>query len=248
MAKKQYFLIVDTETTINSHVADFGAVVTDRKGNIHKSAGILVADFYDKEKLFYDKNSSLEIWTELGLARRVQNYKKMLESGERILASTVAINKWLYKVKETYQPELTAYNLAFDMDKCGKSGIELSMFENRFCLWHLAAYKYAKSKKYLDFILAHHFFNPPTSRQNMTYKTNAEVMARFVTGNMLPDEPHTALEDILYYELPILIKIVNSKKWREKIKKYDWAAFQVKNHYKSFAGNAKYTLDALTED
>jgi hypothetical protein len=248
MAKKQYFLTIDTETTMESHVADFGAVLSDRKGNIIKSMGVLVSEYYGKESLFFDKNSALEIWTELGLKRRNNSYLKMLESGERMIASTRAINKWLALVKGEFNPELTAYNLAFDLDKCKKSNIDLMMFDKRFCLWHLASYKYAKTKKYLNFILQHHYFNPPTSRQNMSYKTNAEVMARFVTGVMLEDEPHTALEDIIYYELPILTKIINTRNWREKIKKYDWQNFQVKDHFTASAKHVVLTDDLLRGD
>ena len=35
MAKRDYFLIVDTETTQTDMVADFGAIICDRKGNIY---------------------------------------------------------------------------------------------------------------------------------------------------------------------------------------------------------------------
>ena len=39
---KHYYIIVDVETTGDDRVADFGAVVVDRKGNIIASLGILV--------------------------------------------------------------------------------------------------------------------------------------------------------------------------------------------------------------
>ena len=32
MAKKDHYLIIDSETTVKDHVVDFGAVVTDKKG------------------------------------------------------------------------------------------------------------------------------------------------------------------------------------------------------------------------
>ena len=38
---KHYYLIVDVETTGDQRVADFGAVVVDRKGNIVASLGVL---------------------------------------------------------------------------------------------------------------------------------------------------------------------------------------------------------------
>ena len=39
---KHYYLIVDTETTRRDTVADFGAVVVDRKGKIVDQFGALV--------------------------------------------------------------------------------------------------------------------------------------------------------------------------------------------------------------
>lgn len=230
MAKKQYFLIVDTETTINDHVADFGALICDRDGNIFAECAILVADFYSKEQLFHDKNAN-DIWGYTGLEKREQNYKRMLESGTRMLASVNAINRWLERAKAKYNPELTAYNLAFDLSKCGNSGIDLGIFERRFCLWHSAAAHFADSKAYKQFIIDNHAFNAPTERGNMSYKTNAEIMCAFVKGGAIVDEPHTAIEDAKFFEMPILQAIVKRKKWREKSKAYSWKDYQVREHF-----------------
>jgi hypothetical protein len=229
MAKKQHFLIIDTETTINDHVADFGAVICDRKGLIIKELGVMVADFRS-ETLFHDKNAN-DIWGNAGLLKRTANYTTMLESGQRMLASVGAINRWLEKVNALYQPELTAYNLAFDLSKMQNSGIDVSIFDKRFCLWQAASGLYGNTKKYRQFILDNHLFNSPTQLGNMTYQTNAEVMASFINGEMLPPEPHTALEDAKFYELPILVDILKKAKWREKVKAYSWRDYQVKNAF-----------------
>lgn len=231
MAKKQFFLIIDTESTINDHCADFGAMIVDRQGNIHKEVGILVGDFYQKESLFFDKNAKEQIWQLAGLEKRNANYIKMVESGQRMIASVNAINRWLDKANAQYSPELTAYNLPFDLRICQNSGIDLSMFEKRFCLWQLAIGHFSNTKKYRQFVLQNHLFNPPTELGNMTFKTNAEVMASFLNNEMLPPEPHTALEDIKFYELPILTAILKRKDFRKKEKAYNWRDFQVKNNF-----------------
>ena len=231
MAKKQFFLIIDTESTINNHCADFGAMVIDKQGNIHKEIGILVGDFYQKEQLFFDKNAKEQIWQLAGLKRREENYINMVNSGQRMIASVNAINRWLDKANMQYSPELTAYNLPFDLNICQNSGIDLSMFEKRFCLWQMAIGHFANTKKYKQFILQNHAFNSPTDKGNMTFKTNAEIMASFVNGSMLPAEPHTALEDIKFYELPILQAIMKKRNWREKQMPYNWQSFQVKDHF-----------------
>lgn len=231
MAKKQFFLIIDTESTINDHCADFGAMIVDKQGNIHKEIAILVGDFYQKEQLFFDKNAKEQIWQLAGLKRREDNYINMVNSGQRLIASVNAINRWLDKANMQYSPELTAYNLPFDLRICENSGIDLSMFEKRFCLWQLAIGHYGNTKKYKNFILQNHAFNSPTDKGNMTFKTNAEIMASFINGAMLPPEPHTALEDIKFYELPILQSIIKKRNWREKQMPYNWQSFQVKDHF-----------------
>ena len=50
--KKDYYLIIDTETTINDKVADFGAVICDRKGNIADQCGVLVSGVFGIDPCF----------------------------------------------------------------------------------------------------------------------------------------------------------------------------------------------------
>ena len=237
MAKRDYFLLVDTETTQDSLVADFGAIVCDRKGRIYKECAVLVNGIYTDMKnhpLFFTSDPE-GIWSKKGQDQRYMNYTKMLEGGTRMLASVGAINRWLDKVKAHFNPYLTAYNLSFDLDKASKTGIDLAQFSNKqFCLWHAAFNKWAHTKHYRKFILSQHAFNPPTDLGNMSYKTNAEVMARFVTGNPnLEDEPHTALEDIKYYELPILLKLLKTTKKKEWLNPnpFNWKKVQVKDWF-----------------
>ncbi len=236
MAKKDYFLIVDTETTQNQKVADFGAVVVDRKGRIQTQCAVLVHGVYtDREEspLFHIFGDAGDLWSKAGLPKRYDRYESMLTGGTRTLASVAAINIWLAKVKATFNPYCTAYNLAFDADKCARTGIDLTQFaEKQFCLWHAAFSKWAGTKAYRNFVLATHSFNAPTRYGNMSFKTNAEVMTRFVTSNPnLDDEPHTALEDVLYYELPILLRLLQVSKKKEWLNPtpFNWRDVQLKD-------------------
>jgi hypothetical protein len=227
--KRQYFAVLDTETTLNDTVMDFAIVVCDRHGKIYNSCSVLVREFYDPMTLFHDKNNT-GFWSNANLERRRANYQNMLDSGTRMLASVTAINNWINKCIGTYDPILTAYNLAFDANKCANSGIVLDSFTSRFCLWQAAVGNICRSKKYKRFVLDNHRFNNATDKGNMTFKTDAETVAGFVTGNLIT-EPHTALEDARDFEIPILQKIVRSKGWRDRIEPYDWKKFQVKDHY-----------------
>ena len=229
MAKKQYFAILDTETTMENTVADLGIVICDREGRIYNQCAVLVNGHYGTFELFHDKHAN-DIWGYEGLRKREQNYVNMLDSGVRMLASVNAINKWIQQAIGKYNPELTAYNLAFDLDKCEKTGIDLSGFANKFCLWQASVGNICKTKKYKQFVLDQHGFNNVTPQGNMTMKTNAEMVCGFIQGEF-KTEPHTALEDARDFELPILREILKKKGWREKITPYNWREFQTKNHF-----------------
>ncbi len=228
MAKKQFFLIVDSETTVKDTVADFGAIVVDRKGRIYHQCAVMVAEQFRVRELFYSGNSGF--WAKASASKRQQAYEQMLNQGTRLIASIAAINRWLEKVSGKYSPTLTAYNLAFDADKCQRTGIDLNIFSERFCLWSAASSTLCLTKAYKQFAIDHHLFNAPTDKGNMTYKTDAESVASFLAGQMLK-EPHTAIEDAIHFELPILSAIIRRKKWRENIKAYNWKSYQVKNHF-----------------
>lgn len=229
MAKKQYFAILDTETTMENTVADFAIIIVDREGKIYNQCAVMVKDHYGKFELFHDKVAN-DIWGYAGLERRKAGYVEMLNSGRRMLASVNAVNKWIQQAAAKYDPALTAYNLAFDKDKCEKTGIDLSAFSSSFCLWQAAVGNICAGKKYKQFVLENHGFNDATKFGNMTIKTNAEMVAGFITGSLV-DEPHTALEDARDFEAPILVEVLKKKGWRDKITPYNWRAFQVNQHY-----------------
>lgn len=233
MAKKKFFLIVDTETTQSDKVADLGAIVCDKQGIIHASMGVLVRDFYlDREAhpLFHIGDF---LGGKANLPKRYANYDAMVERGDRMIASVTAINKWFARANAQFNPILTAYNLAFDASKARGSGIDLDMFDKRFCLWHSAMRKWAFSKAYRQFILDNHLFNPRTGHGNMSYTTKADYVAQFLLGPDLPPEPHTALEDARDYELPILKALVKNTSPQEYMnpEPFNWRELQVKDWF-----------------
>lgn len=229
MAKKQFFLGIDTETTITDKVVDFGAAVCDRHGVIVAQCAVMVQNVFGVDDLFYDRNAS-GLWSAASIGRRMDNYNSMLTAGSRMLASVNAINRWLEKVNGKYAPTLFAYNLAFDRSKCQNTDIDLSIFKDSFCLWGAAVGNICQSKAYRQFVLDNHLFNSPTELGNMTFSTTAEAVTGYLRGSM-SDEPHTALEDLIGYEIPTLAHIAKKKNWREKIKPYNWRDFQVKENF-----------------
>ena len=238
MAKKIYFFLFDTETTQDSMVADFAGIICDKSGKIYAQIAVLVNGIYtdsENHPLFHIHGDDSDLWSKAGLPKRYARYNAMVSGGSRMIASIGAINRWLDRAKAEFDPYLTAYNLAFDVGKCENTGIDLTMFDKRFCLWYASYSRWAKSKNYRQFILDHHFFKNPTQLGNMSWSTNAETMARFVLGNSeYPDEPHTALEDVIDYELPILKAVVKGKSQKiwSNPEPWNWRDLQVKDWYK----------------
>jgi len=235
---KQHFIIIDTETTQDGKVADFAAVVCDRKGAVVNQCAILINGVFTdpvSHPLFFDSKAEPEaLWSKAGQDRRYATYNAMLLNGGRMIASVAAVNSWISKAIAQYNPILTAYNLPFDLDKCTKTGINLSVFSKRFCLWDSAYSLLAQSKGYRQFVLDNHLFNARTENGNLTYQVKAETVGNYINGGT-SKEPHTALEDIIFYELPILAYILKRKsvKWCvENPSRYNWRAVQVRDWFK----------------
>jgi hypothetical protein len=233
---KKHFLIVDTETTITDKVADLGLVVCDKQGNIEYEVGLFIREiFNDRENhpLFHDASAD-PLWGRRNLPARYKQAENMLTDGRRMLASVPAVNRLLVKIALKYKPVLTAYNIAFDLSKAANTGIDLTIFDQRFCLWHAAAAKWAGTRAFRQFVLDNHFFGNRTKHGNMTFGTKADYMAKFLLGSDLPNEPHTALEDARDYELPILKALVKntSPKIYMNPPPYNWQNFQVRNAFR----------------
>jgi len=204
---RHYYLIVDTETTQRGTVADFGAVIVTKQGEIVEQFGAMVLGHFGKLPLFSDPSADADaFWSEQSAYRRAKNYDDMLESGERSISSPALINQWLAGINARYAPVLTAYNLAFDLGKCRNTRIDLGIFGQSFCLMKAAKRQIGTLAEYHEFCNANGFLTAKLRKPSMT----ADTMAKFILGVSLEDEPHTSLEDAQFYEAPILTKILES--------------------------------------
>ena len=204
---RHFYLIVDTETTKKQTVADFGAVIVTKQGEIVERFGAMVLGHFGKMPLFADATApDSALWSEQSAQRREKDYYSMLDTGERSIASPALINQWLVRVNAQYAPVLTAYNLAFDLGKCRNTRINLGIFAQSFCLMKAAKRQIGTLAEYHEFCNANGFLTAKLRKPSMT----ADTMAKFIFGTSLEDEPHTALEDAQFYEAPILTKILES--------------------------------------
>ena len=202
---KHFYLIVDTETTTKQTVADFGAVIVTKQGEIVERFGAMVYGQFGKIPLFSDPSEpDNALWSEQSAKRREKDYYSMLETGERSVASVALINQWLVRVNAQYSPVLTAYQLSFDLGKCRNTRINLGIFAERFCLMKAAKRKIGVLAEYQQFCIDRGLLTTKGRKPQMT----ADAMAKFILGDSLEDEPHTALEDARDYEAAILTHIL----------------------------------------
>lgn len=199
---KHYYIIVDVETTGDDRVADFGAVVVDRKGNIIASLGILVDGIFGNADFH---------WALGNPKLTKKKYDGMLATGQRAIASPAYINNWLREVNATYSPILTAYNIGFDWGKCRNTDIDLGIFSQRFDLMMAAKAMITNRDDYATACYDNDWF---TKGGKLSAK--ADHVARFIDST-LPDEPHTALEDARDYENAILQFIIHHPTSRQQL-------------------------------
>ena len=205
---KHFYLIVDTETTTKQTVADFGAVIVDRQGQIIDQFGAMVLGHFGKLPLFSDPSApDSAFWSAQSGQRRSKNYDQMLETGERSISSVGLINQWLAATNARYNPVLTAYNIVFDLGKCRNTRINLGIFNQKFCLMKAAKRDIGVLADYQQFCFDNGLLTAKLKRPQMT----ADSMAKYISGADLADEPHTALEDARDYEAMILAYILKTK-------------------------------------
>lgn len=231
MSKRNYFAIVDVESTMSDTTADIAIVIVDRKGGEYARLAALISG---ADTLFHLKGEG-GVFNADKLEARYDEYQKMIANGQRSVMTEAAVNGWIARAIQQYDPILTAYNIAFDSRICANSGIDLSGFRASFCLWHVAADIFAQRREYRQFILDNHLFRSPTAAGNMTYITNADVMRKYLANDSsFPDEPHTALEDILDYEIPILVEVLKRVRNVEQLfdrPAYNWRNYQMRDWY-----------------
>ena len=196
--------ITDCETTKDNMVADFGAVTADLstgESEILDEIGTLVYGQFDRKDLFFNPRADADdFWSKQNARARRKDYERRIEAGQRSIAAPALINFWLAKNLARY-PELaiTAYNSSFDFPKFDKTGINISGFRRRFCLFR------DKAKPFLELYAPFQEWardtGALTAKGNVSY--TADNVARFILGDNLDPEPHTALEDARDYELPI---------------------------------------------
>ena len=79
---KHHYLIVDSETTSKQTVADFGAVIMDRKGNIVEQFGVLLNGHFGTLPLWSDPRAPADaFWSTQMAHRRKKTLRRFIDCG-----------------------------------------------------------------------------------------------------------------------------------------------------------------------
>lgn len=223
MRKKNYYLVLDTETcnTIEQPLPyDIGWVICDRKGNIYERRSFVVAEVFCDMK---------DVMVSAYYAKKIPQYWDDLKSGKRTLTGMWKIRKAMVEDMKAYKVKAVgAYNMGFDkralnnlIRYVSKSWLRWWFpFGTRFfCIWNMACNAILNRTTYIKFAEENGFIS---DKDNLL--TSAECAYRYITKSIDFIESHTGLEDVeievaimaeCYKQHKALKTEINSACWRE---------------------------------
>ena len=219
-----YLMGLDTETcnglAINgkldlsqSIVYDIGWVVTDKRGRIYEQRSFVIYETFIGMK---------DVMQTAYYAEKIPMYWEQIKNGQRKLVrfSTMYNQFWedvkKYNIKNTF-----AHNARFDYNALNNTIRYLTKSNRRFFfprkieIWDtlkMARQTIGRQSSYRKFCRMHGFM---TAHRSPQCRLTAEVLYRYITGNVTFKESHTGLEDVLI-ETTIMVQCFRQHKKMEK--------------------------------
>lgn len=194
--KKEYFIILDTETANSLEQPlpyDLGWVVTDRQGNIYESRSYVIFE------IFYGERDLMET---AYYAEKLPQYHADIKAGKRKCTSIWSVRKAFREDMERYNiKKVGAYNMFFDMKALNNDMRYITKSFARwffpygtefFCIWNMACTCLMNRPTFIKFAEKNGFMSEKGNIQ-----TSAEVCYRYITKDAEFIESHTGLEDVL---------------------------------------------------
>ena len=192
------FLVVDTETTnsIDDPFAyDVGFAVVKATGELLEAHSYVVAD------IFLDKDLMASAY----FANKIPQYWEDIKSGKRILRRFKTIKSILRDVVAQYGIRyVVAHNASFDYRSLNYTQRLLTSSRYRYFLpWGVEIWDtlkmtrecLGKDEQYRQFCLDNGYTYGKEEKPQLRY--TAEIVYRFLSGNLDFVEEHTGLEDVL---------------------------------------------------
>lgn len=192
------FLVVDTETcnTIDDPFAyDVGFAVVKATGEVLEQHSYVVADIFLDNKLMESAY----------FKEKIPQYWEDIKNGKRILRRFKTIKAILRDVITQYGIRyVVAHNASFDYRSLNYTQRLLTSSKYRYFfpwgveIWDtlkMARQVLGKDETYKQFCIDNGFIYGKEDKPQMRY--TAEIIHRFLTGNLGFVEEHTGLEDVL---------------------------------------------------
>jgi DNA polymerase III epsilon subunit-like protein len=192
------FLVIDTETTnsIDDPFAyDVGFAVVRANGEVLESHSYVVAD------IFLDN----ELMSSAYFADKIPQYWEEIKSGKRLLRRFKTIKSILRDVVAQYGIRyVVAHNASFDYRSLNYTQRLLTSSKYRYFLpWGVQMWDTLKmareclgnNEEYKQFCVDNGYTYG--NEEKPKYRFTAEIIHRFLTGNLDFVEEHTGLEDVL---------------------------------------------------
>lgn len=189
-------IVLDTETcnTMDDpFVYDIGWAVLDENFNILQTRSFVVADVFLNEP---------ELMATAYFAEKIPQYRADLNEGTRILRRYKTIRNILREDCERFNVgEISAHNMNFDYRSTNTTQRWLTSSKYRYFFPYgvrlsdtlkMARQTFGKDEAYRQFCKENDF-----CCQNGTPRLTAEIIYRYITGNVDFEESHTGLEDVL---------------------------------------------------
>lgn len=201
-----YLIGLDTETCngiVNgdkldlsqSIVYDLGWAITDKKGRIYKTRSFVIAEVFC---------GMSDVMTSAYYAEKIPNYWKEIKSGQRTLASFWTVWKTFKQdAKEYNVKNFFAHNARFDLNALNNTVRYLSKSKYRYFfpynaeIWDtlkMARQTIGKQVNYKRYCVNNSFM---TAHKVPQVRLTAEILYRYISGNIEFSESHTGLEDVL---------------------------------------------------
>ena len=207
MTKKNYYMVLDTETC-GDYVFDIGYRVIDRNGDCVATGSYVVKEFVDNPQTL---NMFTDRFTRDKIARYYYDLWKYKGMGGFVARDFATIRSVVNNWVRHYNCIICAYNIAFDLNHLEKTANYFgydTFFDHdvkTLDIWHMAM-SVLGTKNYIRFCMENDLL---TKCGNIA--TGAEAMYRFIANDPAFVEEHTAYKDTLI-ESDIMVKCFKRKK------------------------------------
>lgn len=194
--RKNYYLTIDTETTNgfdDPMVYDIGGCIHDKKGNVMETFSFIIYETFCGMK---------DLMASAYYAEKIPMYQEQIDKGERKIVKFATAKRHIKALCDKYNVKaIIAHNMRFDYRSTTRTQRYLTKSKYRFFLpygiplWDtlkMAQDTICKQWTYKEWCYKNGYLT-----KNGRVRATAEILYKYVSGDIDFKESHTGLEDVL---------------------------------------------------